>query len=101
MKTIGIRFRLAAFCLSGQLVAQVHGPGATRQAKLQALAEKLQQRDIRDLQQAKAFARRAGIPMRRVLPGDRVLELQRIAAGARPVFYITNNIIAAGTVSTE
>ena len=39
--------------------------------------------------------------MRRILPGDRVLELQRIASGNRPVFYITNNIVAADTVSTD
>jgi hypothetical protein len=101
MKRLKITALLAAFSLTGQLAAQVPVAGVTRSAKLQALSEKLQQRDIRDRQQAEAFARRAGIPMRRVLPGGRVLELQRIAPGVRPVFYVTNNIIAADTVSTD
>jgi hypothetical protein len=101
MKGLKITVLLAVLSLSGQLAAQVSVPGVTRQAKLQTLSEKLQQRDMRDRQQAGAFARRAGIPMRRVLPGGRVLELQRIAPGNRPVFYVTNNIVAADTVSTD
>ena len=101
MKGLKITTLLAVLSLSGQLAAQVSIPGVTHQAKLQALSEKLQKRDIRDRQQAEAFARRAGIPMRRVLPGERVLELQRITPDARPVFYITNNIVAADTVSTD
>jgi len=101
MKGLRITALLAALSLSGLLAAQVSVQGVTRQSKLQTLSEKLQQRDIRDRQQAGAFAQRAGFPMRRVLPGGRVLELQRIAPGNRPVFYITNNIVAADTVSTD
>jgi hypothetical protein len=101
MKALKISVLLIVLSLFGQLYAQAPVPGVTRQAKLQALSEKLQQRDIRDRQSAEVFARHAGIPMRRILPGDRVLELQRIAAVGRPVFYITNNIVAADTVSTD
>jgi hypothetical protein len=42
-----------------------------------------------------------GTAKRRELPNGRVLELQRIVPGIGPVFYITNNIVAADTVSTD
>jgi len=73
----------------------------TRAAKLQALSKSLIQRDAADRLQAQAFARRAGIPVRRELPNGKVLELQRFSQGLRPIFYITNNLDAADTVSTE
>ena len=86
---------------SGPLRAQDRVATETRRASLQALAAKLQQRDASDRRQARAFAQRAGFPLRRELPNGGVLELQRIAPGIGPVFYITHNIIAAQTVSTD
>jgi hypothetical protein len=73
----------------------------TRRASLQELAAKLQQRDANDRREARAFAQRAGIPLRRELPHGGVLELQRVVPGLGPVFYITQNILAARTVSTD
>ena len=86
---------------AGQAVAQSTVAARTHQAKLKTLAATLQQRDAADRAQARVFAARAGIPMRRVLPNGGVLELQRIVPGVGPVFYITNNILAAQTVSTD
>lgn len=97
--------RLAIFVtllvLAGQTYGQSPGALETRQAKLRALAETLHQRDAGARTAAAAFARKAGIPLRRDLPSGGVLELQRIVPGIGPVFYITNNINAARTVSTD
>lgn len=54
-----------------------------------------------DRLEAQDFARRAGISMRRKLANDVVLELQRVALGSGPIFYIANNVDAADTVSTD
>jgi len=101
MNLLHTGFFLTALGLAGQVFAQSPVAAETRVSRLQALAATLQQRDANDRRQARAFAQRAGIPMRRELPNGRVLELQRIAPGIGPVFYITNNIIAADTVSTD
>jgi len=74
---------------------------ATRAAELQRLAGVLEARDQRDRGNARAYADRVGLPMRRVLPGNRVLELQRFTPGTGPVFYLTYNVDAADTVSTD
>lgn len=88
-------------CMSLQAVAQSDVALATRTTKLQALSEALKKRDETDRAQAQAWANRAGIPLRRELPNGRLLELQRIPPGVGPVFYITNNLDAADTVSTD
>ena len=93
-------FVLSLVCMSCEVVAQSDVALATRTAKLQTLSENLKKRDVADRQQAQAYARRAGIPIRRELPNGKVLELQRFSAGLDPVFYITNNLDAADTVST-
>jgi hypothetical protein len=88
-------------CASLQATAQNDITVSTRALELQALAEQLRERDQRDRAQVAEYARRLGIPARRELPGDRVLELQRIVPGKGPLFYITNNLDAADTVSTD
>jgi len=92
---------IAALCLTSQAFAQSPIAQKTRQAKLQALSAQLLQRDTSDRRQVQAYARGTGVAVRRELPNGRVLELQRIAPGIGPVFYITNNIDAADTVSTD
>jgi len=77
------------------------GGSGTATVKLQALQQQLQQKGRADQAFAKALARQVGIPSRRELPNGKVLELQRIDATGRPVFYITNNLSAADTVSTD
>lgn len=82
-------------------VAQGAKVPVTRAAELQALSEALRQRDHADRSEARDVASRLGIPLKWELPGDRLLELQRIAPGIGPIFYITNNVDAADTVSTD
>ncbi len=92
---------LAILCVSCETVAQSDIALVTRKAELQALSKNLKIRDENDRRQVQEFASRAGIPVRRELPNNRVLELQRIAPGIGPIFYITNNVDAADTVSTD
>lgn len=92
---------IAILCLSCAAVAQSNVALVTRKAELQELSAKLYQRDQADRQRAQAYARRVGIPLRRELPNGKVLELQRFDSGGRPVFYVTNNLDAADTVSTD
>ena len=68
--------------------------------QLQQLSETLHLRDGKQREQAQAIASRLGIPMRRELPNGAVLELQRFIPGTGPIFYITNNVDAADSVST-
>ena len=74
---------------------------ATRADKLQKLSEKLSKRDAKERREARKWARQKGVPLRRELPNGKVLELQRAKPGERPVFYISNNVDAADTVSTD
>jgi hypothetical protein len=101
MKLLNLGVFLTVLGLAGQVSAQSPVAAATRQSELQALAANLRQRDANDQREASAYARRAGIPLRRALPNGGLLELQRIAPGIGPVFYLTNNIVAADTVSTD
>jgi hypothetical protein len=101
MKLLNLAALLILLGLADPSSAQYSTTAATRQAKLQNLAAMLEQRDLRDRQQVRALARRLGIEVRRELPGGRILELQRISPGIGPIFYITNNIVAADSVSTD
>lgn len=85
------------------LVAMAQSPVAleTRSSRLQALSQTLRQRDQQQRQDAHARARALGLPLRRELPGGRIMELQRWVPGSGPVFYLTYNIDAADTVSTD
>jgi hypothetical protein len=74
---------------------------ATRGQQLQTLGEQLRNRDTANRQRARDWAGRAGVPLRRELARGRVLELQRVIPGRGPQFYVTNNVDAADTVSTD
>ena len=95
----GILF--AILFLSVELPAQSDVALATRSAKLIELSEKLKKRDKVGKLQAQKAASKMGIASRRELPNGRILELQRIVPGIGPIFYITNNVDAADTVSTD
>ncbi|MDX1557087.1 MAG: hypothetical protein R3212_13735, partial [Xanthomonadales bacterium] len=90
-----------AVLLCSDARAQSDVESATRTERLQILAEQLSLRDYQDRLEAGDVAHRLGIPIRRQLSGGRVLELQRFRHGLGPQFYITNNIDAADTVSTD
>lgn len=101
MKFVTVGSVLFGLGLAVQAVAQSPVATETRRAELRALASQLHQRDRNERAQARAWARQAGIPVRRELPNGGVLELQRITSGVRPIFYITHNILAAQTVFTD
>ena len=73
----------------------------TRASQLQELARSLEARDAENRRRVQEVARQLGIPARRELPNGRLMELQRIAPGIGPIFYVTNNVDAADTVSTD
>ncbi len=74
---------------------------AARTAKLQALSEQLKKRDSAEREEVLRWIRRNGVSPRRQLAGGKVMELQRAPPGRRPQFYVTNNVDAADTVSTD
>ena len=67
---------------------------------LRALSADLHQRHLAERRQVVRLAAAAGIPVRRVLPDGRTAELQRFVNGL-PFCYITTNLNAAWTVSTN
>ena len=80
---------------------QAQAGSGTAVVKLQALQQQLQQQGKADQAAAAAMARKLGISARSELPNGKVLELQRINPAGKPIFYITNNLAAADTVSTD
>lgn len=98
-RSLAIVLLTASLCTSA--LAQNQPKQATRSDELRALAAELREKARSRRSQAEAFARRAGIPIRRQLPSGGVLELQRIEPGRGPVYYITNNTDAAATISTD
>lgn len=52
-------------------------------------------------QEAEAYARALGLPVRRVEPNGRIVEIQRIGHGRIPLYNETHNLNAARTVSTD
>jgi hypothetical protein len=92
---------LIAACLASSTLAQSDIGRATREAKLQALAASLLERDATQRARVRAFANRTGVPFRRALPNGGLVEIQRFSPGIGPVIYVTNNLDAADTVSTD
>jgi hypothetical protein len=92
---------LALLSPGTEIAAQSDIALETRKPQLQELARSLQARDAEDRRRVRAVARQLGIAEKRRLPNGRLLELQRIAPGIGPVFYVTNNVDAADTVSTD
>ncbi len=72
----------------------------TQHAKLAALQQELKEKGVARKAQARLWAQQKGIPLRSALPNGRTLELQRLGPNG-PVFYITNNIDAADSISTD
>jgi len=96
---LGVLFIL--IFVSIDLSAQSDIALATRTVKLLDLSEQLKNRDKADKLRAMQAASKMGIASRRELPNGRILELQRIVPGIGPIFYITYNVDAADTVSTD
>lgn len=74
---------------------------ATSKSSLKKLSAQLKSRAQSAQRHAQNVARRSGLPVRKELPDGTVIEIQRISPAGRPIFYITNNVGAADTVSTD
>ncbi|MEH6608024.1 MAG: S8 family serine peptidase [Halioglobus sp.] len=91
----------ASLTLSFEAFTQSTIAQATSRADLQQLAQRLQTLHTRENRAAREWAARAGIPLRRELLNGKVLELQRLGPGGKPVFYLTYNTDAADSVGTD
>lgn len=100
-RTIAMGLILSTMLLGQHSWAQGGTGSGMAVVKLQALQQQLQQQGKADQAAAAALARKLGISTRRELPNGKLLELQRINPAGRPIFYITNNLSAADTVSTD
>ena len=103
MKNISVflSILLTLVLLSANLSAQSDIARETRSVKLLNLSQQLKTRDQADKMRAMRAADKMGIASRRVLSNGRILELQRIVPGIGPIFYVTYNVDAADTVSTD
>ncbi|MBN1448369.1 MAG: peptidase S8, partial [Bacteroidetes bacterium] len=98
-----IRFRsfLLTAILSVSLVSLTNAQYASEQVRrleVRAEALRIASEELRSEAQARALA--LGMPLRQTLPDGTVLELQRFENG-RPVYLITDNAVAAATISTD
>ena len=72
-----------------------------REDRLEQLSKELKEQARIERKHAHELARRKGLPVRSESANGGVIELQRMSPDGRPVYYITNNISAADTVSTD
>ena len=92
---------IVILCAASAVAAQSSVLQATRSDDLRALAARLQAQDLKERERAAKYARQWGIPLRREAPDGRIIELLRVRTDGRPIFYITNNIDSADTISTD
>ena len=72
-----------------------------RKDRLEQRSKELKEQARIERKHAHELARRKGLPVRSESANGGVIELQRMSPDGRPVYYITNNISAADTVSTD
>ena len=93
--------RLCLLILGGALWFSASSVSA--QVKVQELSQFVQDQAAEYLSlraDAEVLAATMGIPVRRVQPDGTIFELQKFLDG-RPIYYITDNLNAADTVSTD
>lgn len=107
IKTQRIRHTTLFYCLvilagltSGLGAQYAPVPSATVQ-HLETLARSLAAEQRDEQSRARAAAPGMGLPTRWELSDGRLIELQRLGPRGRPIFYLTNNVGAADTVSTD
>lgn len=74
---------------------------STKSEKLTQIAEKLQLLNFNQREEAIRMATEKGWIIRQVLEDGTTIQLQKLDALGKPVYYITNNYDAAVTVSTD
>ncbi|WP_165954229.1 S8 family serine peptidase [Seongchinamella unica] len=81
-------------------VTHAQVPPGTNQQRLAELQQALKAKGVAEKAAARRWASQHAIPLRRELPNGRTLELQRMGPRG-PVFYITHNVDAADSISTD
>ncbi|MEH6585776.1 MAG: S8 family serine peptidase [Halioglobus sp.] len=101
-----VKSGLGLFLFVGLLNSVSSAPGQglvaanTQHARLATLQQTLKERGVAQKAQARAWAQQKGVPFRSELHDGKILELQRVGPNG-PVFYITNNVDAADSISTD
>jgi hypothetical protein len=98
---IGITVFASMFAASGTAEAQSDVALEKRKAELQELSRELKKQSQAERKLAHKTARQKGMPIGGDLPNGRAFGLQKLRSTGEPVFYITDNIDAADTVSTD
>ncbi|MEA1890874.1 MAG: S8 family serine peptidase, partial [Pseudomonadota bacterium] len=101
IKALRILIIFSILSMSHVASAQSDVAAATNKAALDKLSIHLKKRAEAAQQHAKDVAKRKGWPTRKKLADGTVIEIQRLTPAGMPVFYITENAVAADTVSTD
>jgi len=99
-KAIGVTL-LATMFVATSAAAQSDFVLEKRKDRLEQLSKELKEQARIERKHAHELARRKGLPVRSESASGGVIELQRMSPDGRPVYYITNNINAADSVSTD
>jgi len=99
-KVIGVTLLATMFVVTSA-AAQSDFVLEKRKDRLEQLSKELKEQARIERKHAHELARRKGLPVRSESASGGVIELQRMSPDGRPVYYITNNIDAADTVSTD
>jgi Subtilase family len=101
-----VKLGIGIFLIVGLLNPGWSAPGKValvsqaQQSRLAQLKQTLQAKAVAEKARARSWALHRGIPFRSELADGKILELQRLGAQG-PVFYITTNVDAADSVSTD
>ena len=99
-KVIGVTLLAMLFVVTSA-AAQRDFALEKRKDRLEQRSKELKEQARIERKHAHELARRKGLPVRSESANGGVIELQRMSPDGRPVYYITNNISAADTVSTD
>ncbi|MEA1889960.1 MAG: S8 family serine peptidase, partial [Pseudomonadota bacterium] len=101
-KSTFLVFSVASAVFLGSLAwAQNIPSNVTNTVALDRLSKVLKARAVADKAEAVSLARAQGFPVRQELPGGKIIEIQRLNARGKPVYYQTDNADAADTISTD
>ncbi len=87
-------------CLATSISSQTPSAGMSQRQAIQNRTAEVAQRQGRQKEEAVAWARARGLAVRQELPNGAVMELMSVENNS-PRYYITNNLNAAKTVSTD
>ncbi len=92
---------LSLHVLCNALTAQTDWRDATNIQTLKEMAERFNEQYEKEHAAAVQWALQNDMPVREHLDNGAVISIQRLTHNNRPIYYITNNLIAAESVSTD